>query len=74
MMTMVTYDRILDMTKRLDLPEQLRLLEALTRMVRRQVDPPRSHSIMDLEGLGVEIWQGVDAQAHVDQERASWDS
>ncbi len=73
-MTMATYERILDMTKRLNLPEQLRLLEALTRMVRYQVEKPPSHSIMDLEGLGAEIWQDIDAQAYVNQERASWDS
>jgi hypothetical protein len=29
-------------------------------------------SILDLEGLGKEIWQGIDAQAYVDRERDSW--
>lgn len=73
-MTLATYDRILNMTKRLNLPEQLRLLEALTRMVRHQVETPQSHSIMDLEGLGAEIWQDIDAQAYVNRERESWGS
>ena len=73
-MTMSTYDQVLKMTKRLNLPEQLQLLETLTRMVRYQVTESKSHSIMELEGLGAEIWQGIDAQAYVDQERASWES
>ena len=30
-------------------------------------------SILDLEGLGKELWSGVDAARHVEQERASWD-
>jgi hypothetical protein len=27
---------------------------------------------MELEGLGKEIWQGIDAQDYVNQERDSW--
>lgn len=30
-------------------------------------------SIMDLQGLGKELWAGIDAARHVDEERASWD-
>ena len=73
-MAMSTYDQVLKMTKRLNLPEQLQLLETLSRMVRDQVTEARPHSIMELEGLGAEIWQDIDAQAYVDQERASWES
>jgi len=29
-------------------------------------------SILELQGLGKEIWQGVDAQEYIEQERASW--
>ena len=74
-MTLETYDHTLNMARRLALPEQLQLLEDLTRMVRRRVSyKPKTYSIMELEGLGAEIWQGIDAQAYVNQERASWDS
>lgn len=31
-----------------------------------------SHSILELKGLGKEIWEGIDAQEYVDQERRSW--
>jgi len=30
-------------------------------------------SILELEGLGKELWSGVDAARHVENERASWD-
>jgi plasmid stability protein len=30
-------------------------------------------SILDLQGLGKELWSGIDAAHHVDDERASWD-
>ncbi|HEU0298100.1 MAG TPA: Arc family DNA-binding protein [Longimicrobium sp.] len=30
-------------------------------------------SILELEGLGKELWSGVDAGRHVEEERAAWD-
>ncbi|MCW3056006.1 MAG: hypothetical protein JWN14_5176 [Chthonomonadales bacterium] len=30
-------------------------------------------SIMELHGLGKELWQGIDAQKHVDELRNEWD-
>ncbi len=73
-MAMSTYDQVLKMTKRLNLPEQLQLLETLSRLVRDQVTKVKPHSIMELEGLGAEIWQEIDVQAYIDQERTSWGS
>jgi hypothetical protein len=37
------------------------------------LDTPPPLSIMDLQGLGKQLWQGVDAAAHIETERASWD-
>ena len=73
-MVISTYDQILRMAKRLNLPEQLQLLETLSRMVRDQVTEAKSPGIMEREGLGAEIWRNVDAQAYIDQERALWES
>jgi plasmid stability protein len=33
----------------------------------------RHLSILDLQGLGKELWSGVDAQSYIDAERDSWD-
>jgi plasmid stability protein len=30
-------------------------------------------SILELEGLGKELWTGIDAAKHIEDERASWD-
>jgi len=69
-----TYDRILRLSEYLELPEQLELIETLTRMVRARVARSTARSIMELEGLGAEIWREVDAQEYVNQERATWGS
>lgn len=31
------------------------------------------HSIMELEGLGAEIWQGVDVDQYINEMRDEWD-
>lgn len=32
------------------------------------------HSIMELAGLGAEIWEGIDAEEYVNQLRNEWDN
>jgi hypothetical protein len=69
---MTTYQDIRRQVENLTLDEQLRLLEDLAGMARRRMLVKPKHSIMELEGLGKETWQGLDAQEYVNQERASW--
>lgn len=69
---MASYKDIRRQVENLTSDEQLRLLEELAVMVRRRMTPKSKHSIMELEGLGKEIWQEIDAQEYVNQERASW--
>ena len=56
-------------------PEELvDLLECISATLKQRIgQQPAKHSIMELEGLGAEIWEGIDAQEYVRQERASWD-
>lgn len=37
------------------------------------LERPNRLSILELGGLGKEIWKGIDAAEHVQRERASWD-
>jgi len=37
------------------------------------VEEADTQSILELRGLGKELWTGVDATAHVNSERRSWD-
>ncbi len=69
---MTTYQELRRQVEDLTPDEQLRLLEEIASLVRRRVSPRPKRSILELEGLGKEIWQGIDAQAYVDQERSSW--
>ena len=42
-------------------------------LLSQAVEPPRQGSILELRGLGKELWRGIDATAHVERERQSWD-
>ncbi len=67
-----TYQDVLKRAQQLDPLEQLRLLETLAVSVRRQITPRSHRSILELQGLGKAIWQDVDAQVYIQEERASW--
>jgi hypothetical protein len=56
--------------KPLPLSDQLRLIELIARDMARSTAPETaSCSIMELHGLGAEIWQNVDAQEYVNKLR-----
>jgi len=52
--------------------EQLRLVSELAVRLSAELDP-QPRSLMELEGLGREVWQGVDVEEYLRQERSSWD-
>jgi hypothetical protein len=54
--------------------EQLSLIEIISTKLKKVLKQKKTkHSIMELEGLGSEIWKGIDAQQYVNKERESWD-
>ena len=72
-MLTTAYQDILTRVERLSPAEQLQLMEQLAALLRHRVAPQSRHSIMELQGLGKEIWGDIDAQPYVHQERDSWD-
>jgi plasmid stability protein len=47
--------------------------QEVTHILSEAVEAPKPLSILDLKGLGKATWQEVDAAAHVERERTSWD-
>jgi hypothetical protein len=66
------YENVLQSVESLSRAEQLRLIADLAEHLRTQPAAGRRRSILELQGLGKEIWQGIDAQEYVDRERAAW--
>lgn len=72
-MTVREYNDVLVRVSTLSQREKVELLVELARQVRDNSRTHTKRSIMELEGLGKEIWANVDAQEYVDQERDAWD-
>jgi hypothetical protein len=71
-MAAASYQNALEMAISLSREERQRLIEELTAHAGEGVPSEPQHSILELRGLGKEIWQGIDAQEYVKNERASW--
>ena len=56
-------------------PEEIKqLMKALIDLMPEGAETePKQHSILELRGLGKEIWEGIDAQEYVNQLRSEWD-
>jgi hypothetical protein len=72
-MPTTAYQSALQIAEALSHEEQLRLIRELESRTLEAPESGKKHSILEFEGVGKEIWQGIDAQEFVNQERASWD-
>jgi len=69
----LTYDDYARGIQSLKPEEQLSLVEIISARLKKTLGKKRiKHSILELEGLGAEIWKGIDAQEYVRKERGSW--
>jgi plasmid stability protein len=53
--------------------ERRSVAKQVTEILSRAIEAPEPLSILDLQGLGKELWLGIDAAGYVRCERASWD-
>ena len=47
--------------------------QEVTRILEQAVVAPEALSLLDLKGLGIDLWRGRNAAAHVAAERTAWD-
>jgi hypothetical protein len=56
--------------------EQIKLLTKIAEELangKEAKEPTKKRSLLELEGLGAEIWEGVDAQEYVNELRNEWE-
>lgn len=72
----MTTDELYEQIRLLPRSERLRLLARIAQDLAKGGDEAGEvpqHSLLELEGLGKEIWEGVDAQEYVNELRKEWD-
>jgi plasmid stability protein len=52
--------------------ERRSVAQEVTVLLSQALEPPETRSILELRGLGKELWRDVDAGSHVANERAAW--
>jgi len=63
------YKRLQAQAKR----ERRSVAQEVTRLLDAALDTSPPLSILELRGLGKDLWCDVDAAAHIQRERAAWD-
>ena len=66
---------VLQEAENLSREEQSQLIKLLLDKVLfgSETQPSKTHSLRELRGLGKDIWEGVDAQEYINQQRDEWD-
>ena len=69
------YQKVLQLALSLTPDEQLQLIEDLIQNIRQtcKIEAKPRHCIMEIKGLGKEVWQAIDVDQYIAEERASWD-
>jgi plasmid stability protein len=52
--------------------ERRSVAQEVTILLTKALEPPAALSILELRGLGKELWRDVDGASHVARERAAW--
>ncbi len=47
--------------------------QEVTQLLSEALERPKPVSIMELKGLGKDLWRGIEGADHVDSERDAWD-
>jgi hypothetical protein len=73
----MTVEMLLEEIRTLSVAERKQLISAIVDTLTET--PPtetarKKRSILEFEGVGAEMWQGVDAQEYVSQLRDEWDN
>lgn len=69
-----TLEDVLGLIEQLSIADQLLIINQLSERLRHILDKKdQAIDILTQSGFGAELWQEVDTDAYLEQERSSWD-
>ena len=72
-MKTITYQEVLFQAQQLTPDEQLQLLVDLATFIRQRTILEPLHNVLEFEGVGEEVWKGIDVEKYIEEERNSWE-
>ncbi len=70
----VTWRDVLTTSEKLSISDQLRLITELSLRVRQLLVESEPVDLLTLAGVGKEVWDKVDTDDYLNQERDSWEN
>ena len=67
----MTYNEIVAEIENLSANERLSLITTIAETLKSE--RVKKHSLLELDGLGAELWQGIEATDYVKSLRSEWD-
>jgi plasmid stability protein len=64
------YEKLQEQAQR----EHRSVTQEVIHILDQALDREKTLSLMELEGLGKDLWEGIDAAEYIREERDSWDS
>jgi hypothetical protein len=71
---MVTVAQIVEQARTLSPAERIEVVKQLVDSLGEDNGERKTRSLLELRGLGKDIWEGIDAQAYIDELRDEWDT
>jgi hypothetical protein len=68
----ITWRDVLATSEKLPISDQLRLITELSLRVRQSLVESEPTDLLTLAGVGKEVWDKVDTDVYLNQERDSW--
>ena len=69
----MSIQEIMDEIRDMPVSERERLIAMIQATLAQPTRPDKRRSLLELSGLGAEIWQEIDGQEYVNQLRDEWD-
>jgi hypothetical protein len=70
---MMTVEALMQEIRALPVKDRKQLITLIGDTFTESEQPEKKHSLLELRGLGKEIWEGIDAKEYVDELRREWD-
>ena len=72
---LMTWHEVLTLSEQLSLPEQIQLITELSLRVRGKMSAADDQPVdlLDLAGVGREVWAAMDTDDYINRERDSWE-
>ncbi|MDX1997250.1 MAG: hypothetical protein SF066_05990 [Thermoanaerobaculia bacterium] len=66
-------DDLYEKLQRRAIDEHRSIAQEVTHLLQKLLEVPPSRSILELRGLGKDLWQGIDVDEYIERERSAWD-